>query len=305
MLNFLFALDLRGDVAAGATIPQKFAVGRQHRLAADRDVARLAVRQGHLVSEFAKRPVGRQIGEMLAPALRLQGRVGQLFAVLADHVGRVGAQRMAQAFRHVGEAQIRSHLPEPVGARLGESLEALLAGDLLHFGKLGAPCCVPHRALLMALRHDDQAERDGGRQDLRQEKPVRCEPRHVAQERKVENMQAPEHEAHADDAVLHARARRARAGTPRRWRSWRCRARDRSAASAARAEVRTRRPRRPSRPASRPRPPGPRAGSRARNRGTTRPAAGPCSRPPRPPAGRRPRRHPVWAPAASDSSAAC
>src|SRR6185369_12300309 len=126
----LLADHRRRDISPGAAVAEEPAVGAEDRLAADADVAELFVRQPQLVGELPERAMLAQVVEVASPMLRLQAEVRQVLASLADRIGEVESEHVANALGHIGEAQVRAHLPEPVGTRLGKILEALLAlGD--------------------------------------------------------------------------------------------------------------------------------------------------------------------------------
>src|SRR5215213_7139501 len=112
-----------GDVAADAAVAEEGAVGGKARLAADLEPAHAAVAMAVGIDEVPERPARQEIVDMGLPERPVGGVRGDVEAALADLAIGLDAGDLGKTTREIGEAQIRVHLPEPVGRDLGEIFE--------------------------------------------------------------------------------------------------------------------------------------------------------------------------------------
>ena len=119
----LLRLALGGDVAADAAVAEEGAVGGKARLAADLEPAHAAVAMTVGIDEVPERPARQEIVDMGLPERPVGGVRGDVEAALADLAIGLDAGDLGETAREIGEAQIRVHLPEPIGRDLGEIFE--------------------------------------------------------------------------------------------------------------------------------------------------------------------------------------
>src|SRR5215208_5431170 len=75
------------------------------------------------IDEVPERPARQEIVDMGLPERPVGGVRGDVEAALADLAIGLDAGDLGKTTREIGEAQIRVHLPEPVGRDLGEIFE--------------------------------------------------------------------------------------------------------------------------------------------------------------------------------------
>src|SRR5215203_5711728 len=75
------------------------------------------------IDEVPERPARQEIVDMGLPERPVGGVRGDVEAALADLAIGLDAGDRGETAREIGEAQIRVHLPEPIGRDLGEVFE--------------------------------------------------------------------------------------------------------------------------------------------------------------------------------------
>src|SRR5258707_9818447 len=123
----LLGMLLLGDVAANAAIALESFFGVEDRLAADRQPAAAAARRRALHLEIAERLVTPELRAMRGPVGLAQGPARLVPAPGAERNPGGEPRSGGRLRRHEGEPELDVLLPVPVGGKLGEAAEALLA----------------------------------------------------------------------------------------------------------------------------------------------------------------------------------
>src|SRR5438270_2698505 len=114
-----------GDVAADAAVAEELARGAEHRLAADREKALLAVGIDAADLEITERLARMEAGAMPRPTGRVRVNGRQLPARLADH--RRARRTMLLGMRSAGDAMVAVGFPIEVRGELDQAAKARFA----------------------------------------------------------------------------------------------------------------------------------------------------------------------------------
>jgi hypothetical protein len=119
-----FGQDLRGDIAAATAISAEASSMVEHWNATDTEVYVLATPGSRPIPEIPKRPPRSHILQMAAPLFGLVQVRRQLSARPPHHGAGSDADACLGFFGEPDESQVRPHFPEPIGAGVGEVLQA-------------------------------------------------------------------------------------------------------------------------------------------------------------------------------------